>query len=69
MREMSWQEQLLRQGVKPEQPSSSSSSSAASNPQAQLLDEIRQRKLQRDDAAAKNIQHMKSLNRVTLMAA
>eukprot|EP01122_Echinamoeba_exundans_P011313 TRINITY_DN4451_c1_g2_i1.p1 TRINITY_DN4451_c1_g2~~TRINITY_DN4451_c1_g2_i1.p1 ORF type:complete len:493 (-),score=143.61 TRINITY_DN4451_c1_g2_i1:1091-2569(-) len=68
MREMQWKEQLVTDA--PVAPAaSSSSSSAGDSVQDRVNQEIRQRKLERDDAAAKNIQQLKTLNRNVLLAA
>lgn len=69
MREMQWKEHHVQEPAVPAPVSSSSSSSSVSDAQNQLNQEIRQRKLERDDAAAKNIQQLKSVNRDTLLVA
>jgi hypothetical protein len=69
MREMQWKEQLVSEAPAAQPASSSSSSAAGDSVQDRVNHEIRNRKMERDDAAAKNIQQLKTLNRNVLLAA
>lgn len=68
MREMQWREQLVTKDSS-HAPAPQPGSEGIPAAQRDINEEIRRRKIERDDAAAKNIQQLKSINRESLLIA